>query len=261
MSVTSDENRNYTVYMHVNKENGKVYIGITSIEPEKRWRKGLGYFNQTHLYNSIKKYGWDNFEHIILFKDRTKEEAENLEILFIKILFSNNNKFGYNISNGGNANGMHSEESKKKISKNRKGLLLGCYNGNSKKVICDGKIFDCLKDCANYYDVKYDRMRWWITGKNKMPQEFIDKDLRYLGDETEFQPQKDLKYGNNPRSKRVVCDDVIYGCITECATHYEVKRKNMSNWLLGTRKMPQKYIDLGLRYATEEDSNTYELVS
>lgn len=33
----------YTVYKHINKINGKVYIGQTALNIERRWRKGKGY--------------------------------------------------------------------------------------------------------------------------------------------------------------------------------------------------------------------------
>ena len=34
----------WTVYMHVNKINGKKYVGITSQKPEERWKNnGIGY--------------------------------------------------------------------------------------------------------------------------------------------------------------------------------------------------------------------------
>ena len=65
----------YTVYQHKNKINGKVYIGITSQKPEQRWRNGEGYKSSPHFYSAIQKYGWDNFEHNILFVELTKEQA------------------------------------------------------------------------------------------------------------------------------------------------------------------------------------------
>ena len=67
--------RNYTVYKHTSP-SGKVYIGITGIEPEKRWRKGWGYNHNTYFINAVKKYGWDNIKHEIIDTNLTKEEAE-----------------------------------------------------------------------------------------------------------------------------------------------------------------------------------------
>ena len=54
----------FLVYKHTNKENGKVYIGITSQEPKRRWQNGAGYYG-TYFYYAIQKYGWDGFEHDI----------------------------------------------------------------------------------------------------------------------------------------------------------------------------------------------------
>ena len=57
--------KQYTVYMHVNKINNKKYIGITCQKLNKRWRNGKGYENSPHFYMSINKYGWDNFNWIM----------------------------------------------------------------------------------------------------------------------------------------------------------------------------------------------------
>ena len=56
----------YTVYMHTSPSN-KRYIGVTKQKPISRWRTdGSGYKHNKHFWNAIQKYGWDNFEHIII---------------------------------------------------------------------------------------------------------------------------------------------------------------------------------------------------
>ena len=101
--------------------NNKKYIGITKQKPEKRWKYGDGYRTQHLFYRAIKKYGWSNIEHKILFSKLSKEEAEQKEIELIKKFKTNNSNFGYNIDNGGNTIGTFSEEHRKKISKALKG--------------------------------------------------------------------------------------------------------------------------------------------
>ena len=111
---------NYTVYMHKNKINNKVYIGITSLKTWRRWDCGRGYKNQILFYRAIEKYNWNNFEHIILYEKLTKEAAEQKEIELIAYYKSNNKKYGYNIANGGNCVGSASEETRKKMSEKMK---------------------------------------------------------------------------------------------------------------------------------------------
>lgn len=74
---------NYKVYCHISPNN-KVYIGITQQEPKQRWQGGKGYKENQYFYRAIQKYGWDNFQHEILFENLTKQEAEKKEIELIK---------------------------------------------------------------------------------------------------------------------------------------------------------------------------------
>lgn len=111
---------NYKVYMHKCKNN-KVYIGITIKDPKIRWKNGKGYMNNDHFYKAIQKYGWDNIEHIVLFENLTKEEAEQKEIELIAKYNSTNREFGYNRENGGMHRGKTTYEIRKKISEGNKG--------------------------------------------------------------------------------------------------------------------------------------------
>ena len=146
------EDRRWYVYIHTNKINNKVYIGITSQKPEKRWGKNGNRYkkNQPVFYNAIQKYGWDNFEHIIFAKNLTKEKAINMEIKLIALYKSNchrykNPEYGYNMTDGGEGpvGVIRSEETRKKLSKAAKKQMkdprmiellsqkkLGLYNGD-----------------------------------------------------------------------------------------------------------------------------------
>lgn len=128
----------YTVYQHKNKINGKVYIGITSQKPEQRWgSQGCNYKSSPHFYSAIQKYGWDNFEHNILFTDLTKEQACLKEQELIKEYNSTNREFGYNSTSGGDIFTMN-EETKQKMSqamiRNQNGLGHPCSEEKKEKI-------------------------------------------------------------------------------------------------------------------------------
>ena len=72
----------WSVYVHKNKVNGKCYVGVTSRDPQIRWNSGYGYKGQI-FFRAINKYGWDNFEHIIIADHLTKDEASEYERFLI----------------------------------------------------------------------------------------------------------------------------------------------------------------------------------
>lgn len=116
--------------MHTSPSN-KRYIGITSQNPERRWRKnGEGYKEHLYFWKAIQKYGWDNFRHEILFVNLAKEEAEQKEVELIAYYNSNNIDFGYNMSIGGECGSKgykYTDEQKRHMSEVHKGEKNGMY--------------------------------------------------------------------------------------------------------------------------------------
>lgn len=108
---------NYKVYCHTSP-NGKRYVGISN-NPEKRWNNGKGYIKNYLFYRAIEKYGWNNFNHEILYDNLSIEEAGAIEQKLIQKWNLTDPNFGYNLREGGN--GKFSDYSRYLMSKNRKG--------------------------------------------------------------------------------------------------------------------------------------------
>lgn len=90
------------MYVHTNKLNGKRYVGITSrLKPEYRWNGGRGYHENTHFYAAIQKYGWENFEHNILYTGLSFDEAISLEKSLIAEWNTQDIRYGHNMTSGG----------------------------------------------------------------------------------------------------------------------------------------------------------------
>ena len=94
--------RKYSVYMHQNLVNGKVYIGMTSQSPNRRYGKdGVGYKQQPAIWEDICKYGWENFSHCICETGLSATEARKMERRLVRQHKANDPEFGYNRTPGG----------------------------------------------------------------------------------------------------------------------------------------------------------------
>lgn len=181
----------YKLYMHINKTNGKVYIGQTKHSYSSRWGNGKGYGRSSRFAKAIKKYGWNGFEHIPLIEKLSKSDVDYFERFFIAFFDSQNPEFGYNLTAGGDENPMdcpelvakkteslkryyeNNPESREKIrehnnllwsnpdsifhsSEYRKKQRLGIQNKFGKKVRCieTGETYNCLADAARAIGVK-----------------------------------------------------------------------------------------------------------
>lgn len=83
--MNSDQNKtSFCIYLLENNINHKKYVGQTIQKPQSRWRNGKGYVCQPAIGKAIKKYGWNNFTHIILEDNiLTQEEANEKERYYI----------------------------------------------------------------------------------------------------------------------------------------------------------------------------------
>ena len=127
----------FFVYIHT-CPNSKKYVGVTTQKNIKsRWRDGWGYHTQNCFYRAINKYGWDNISHEV-FETKSKDLMFYWERILIYHYKTNDNKYGYNRTMGGDfkhddtwrkslknrKRRTFSEETRKKISEASKGHIV-----------------------------------------------------------------------------------------------------------------------------------------
>ena len=92
------------IYGLRNKINGKWYVG-QSVDIYKRWKsyRILKCKSQPKLYRTLKKYGYDTFEKVVIEEcDSVEWILDYREMYWIRHL--NSVKNGYNVSHGGSTN-------------------------------------------------------------------------------------------------------------------------------------------------------------
>lgn len=189
----------YTVYQHLNKINGKIYIGMTGQAPEKRWgSNGVNYKTSPHFYSAIQKYGWDNFEHNILYDGLTKEEACNKEIELIQKYNTMDSEYGYNQTTGGECFEL-SEDARIKKSKS----MIG--NKNSLGKPCSVEKANKIRDAQIGKKLSEEH-------KKKLSNSAKNRHVK-CSDE-----KKEILRNSHPRMKKVYCveTDTVYKSVQEC---------------------------------------------
>lgn len=232
-------NNLWCVYKHTTP-SGKVYIGIAK-DVKHRWRgNGSGYKGSTRISNAIKKYGWDNIKHEILFSNLTKEEACQKEIDLIKQFNSTNPAFGYNLLSGGQC-GLHSKETKEKIQKSNMGHSVSesvrkrLSVVRSVPVICldTNKVYESAKIAAEELNICNSSIGKVCNGKAQQAG-----GLR-------FAKLEDYKNNTIPKfekscnsSKRIVCVTTgeVFRSETEAAKKYGVTSQAISHACTGKVK-------------------------
>ena len=205
------EERNYTVYKHT-FPNNKIYIGITQQQPEKRWKKGLGYdSHQKIMKRAIKKYGWDNIKHEILFQNLSKDEACKKEIDLIAFYDSTNKEKGYNISQGGEGTiGVKPSEASKQ--KNRIAHLGKKASLETRKKISESNKGHCVNEETKRKIGNANRGR---VKNEETIQKWKESHKGYIHSENTKRKLSE----NNGKKRKVLCVDTgkIYNSIIEAS--------------------------------------------
>lgn len=165
-------NKEYCVYVHTNKANGKKYVGITRQKPKDRWRGGSAYKYNEYFYKAIKKYGWDGFTHEVLITGLTQEEACRCEVALIAQYDSANKRNGYNVSYGGEGHVSYSPQMREKMSRSARMRnqdpikFKNICAGNCRRWEREGEREKITKGLNSYYSRNPDR-RMQISEERK----------------------------------------------------------------------------------------------
>ena len=224
----------YTVYVHISP-SGKRYYGLTCQQVKKRWLNGMGYIKNEHFYRAIQKYGWDAFKHEIVAEGLTREEACALEESLIAEHHTQDYRFGYNISAGGEANRL-AQSSKDKISEANKGKVR-----------------------TEEMKRKMSEMRMGHPSSLKGGT-LSEEHKKKISESLRGKPHPHKEIDTNKIA--VVCNGIDYDSITNCAKAYGVPQDKMSRWLSGDSPVPDVFVEMGLsfksctvEYLLVEDSN------
>lgn len=224
----------YVIYMHKNKIDNKVYIGQTCKNPPSlRWANGRGYTHNAYFSAAIEKYGWENFEHIILEEVFSLEEANLAEQKWIAYYDSTNKEKGYNLSAGGKSNNgfHHSEETKEKMKK----------AANKRPVICleteivyeslheasrqTGISVNNILDCCSGRQISTFNTHWQFYGENQKTIEELENS----------------KYKKQCKKVECIETGIIYKSAMEASRELGIDNRKISECCRGKRQRTGGY--------------------
>lgn len=240
--------KTFCLYEHV-FPNGKSYIGITSQKPENRWKCGKKYSYNALFFRAVNKYGWENIEHKILERELTERDAKTKEIELIKLKKTQDPRFGYNLTAGGDGmTGFKTYEStKRKLSEINKGKT---HTEDSKRKMSESR----RGEKAYWYGKKIpDHVRRKIseakTGKN------VGQDNYWYGKRMPAEVRAkmsanhyDASGSNNPRARQINMLDSrmsiiqTFDTITSAAEHRGCCFSTMQRYLSGKFRDRSGYI-------------------
>ena len=93
---------NEIIYMYTSP-SGKIYIGQTKNERDRKsqHKSKAKFGSKLPFHKAIRKYGFDNFDYVVLCHCKDREEVDKMEMYFIDKYNSTDRNIGYNVVKGG----------------------------------------------------------------------------------------------------------------------------------------------------------------
>jgi group I intron endonuclease len=125
------------VYFALNKSNGKAYVGWTKDTAPVRFKRHCSNAkagSQFYFHRAIRKYGADAFDVLTVWRGDSAEEMKQAECDFIAGMKTNDQRFGYNLTAGGDGimGHKHTLETRRKMVENRLPMTQACKEARSK---------------------------------------------------------------------------------------------------------------------------------
>lgn len=251
----------YCVYKHTNKNNGKVYIGITGQQPELRWKNGEGYVSNQYFYRAIQKNGWDGFEHEILEEGLTKEQALNKEKEYIALYKSNcrryrNPTYGYNATDGGEgASGYGRPVNQYSL----EGIYLHTWYSIKEAAEATNLTYTNIVACCSGKSLRAGEYRWQYWDDSGLEEDIESYYvLTGFANPREVEELKKLNFEINRENQKIlqysIFGDFIkeWSSIHEAALFYQTPDSNICAVCQGRSKSARGYV---WRYKHNENKN------
>ena len=168
--------KKYVVYQHVTPD-GMYYFGQTQ-NVERRWRNNGAEYKRTALQPYIEKFGWENIQHIVLFRDQTRENALWIEDFLIET----------------------AREDGVCINKQRSGLVSKeeGYNKNQMKYLREQNHENEVRKQKQYYEQNKDQIKQYYQ-KNR--DEILEQQREYYQKNREKLLEQQREYREKNREK------------------------------------------------------------
>lgn len=215
------------IYTFINKINGKRYIGQSTDIGRRYYQHSINSLNSntleynSYFYKAIRKYGFSNFSFEIL-EECEEEKLNEREKYWIEFFNSNNQEFGYNLTEGG-AGGPDRSKTiyQYDLDKNLINTFKNAYE--AARILGQGFHQSNIQSCAAH------------TNNTKTVNGYI---FTYEGDDFSWHEKKNVR-----KVVRVSKDgtETIFNTIKEAAQASNTNSPNIIKVLKGERKTAGGY--------------------